>query len=323
MKVFYSPYELIPDAGTVLNSRGATENKGSLLKVEFPNGTIGYSDLRPHPELGDQDLKFHLKSLDQQQPTIQAKKSLFFAEIDAKARASNESLFKNLKLPQTHYAAGSLANFRIEQTQTITESGYTHIKFKTGIDLVKERYNLSELLKQCESLSVRLDFNESLSSTQFINWLEAFKPDELCRIDFIEDPFRFEQEAWSKIKNVSLGIDRQVSPKVVKDKPWLIPVIKPAINDLSVFFKEPAKQRIIFTNYMDHPLGEMAAIFESAKYYQETHTTIQTCGLRTSHLFKSSAYSELILGSGPELKTAEGFGLGFDQLLEQEPWQIL
>jgi O-succinylbenzoate synthase len=217
--------------------------------------------------------------------------------------------------------AGPLRTTSEEWLADVSHLRFEFAKFKVGLDSKFEAEKLKSWLADWpQGLKIRLDFNESLSEEGFHNWLQNFGRDELALVDFIEDPFQYSKASWSRIDGVTLALDRSLNESTVGE--WLsgAVVVKPAriaANQLE-FEKD---QRVIFTNYMDHPVGEMFAVYEAARFYEQKSPEV--CGLRTHHLFESNAFSEQIHSASPTLEVAEGAGIGFDNLLGEQSWQPL
>ena len=86
-----SPYELIPARS--LNAKATEKSRyGTLLKIKFANESIGYSDLHPWIEFGDESTDVHLASLQTASPTTLAQRSIQNAFIDAEARLDRKSV---------------------------------------------------------------------------------------------------------------------------------------------------------------------------------------------------------------------------------------
>ena len=101
MKVWVHGYHLTPrvltdPVGPELSRRGA------LLKVEWALGQIGYSDLHPWPEFGEQPLDVHLEQLSSMKFTRLTEISLEFNYIDREFRLLKRNAFLGLIIPRSH-----------------------------------------------------------------------------------------------------------------------------------------------------------------------------------------------------------------------------
>lgn len=296
----------------------SASREGVLLKIEFSSELLGYCDLHPHPELGDVLLKDQLERLKNQTPTLQTKNSLHWALVDAHARKKGESVFNNLKLPTTHltWTELDLLEEALEQAHQLQ---YTHLKLKTGRDPERELQILHQYSSELKAFRLRFDFNEALSREAFESWWKKLNSDVKSCVDYVEDPFPFNASDWAR-SSAPLALDRGLGRESLKEFSHNVIVFKPAISDLS--WLNSMNKRTIFSTYMDHPLGEMAAIYAAAHYYQ-THDQIEVCGLKTWPLFETNEFSEVLLDTGSKLSVAPGSGFGFDDLLQKQKWSVL
>lgn len=243
---------------------------GALLKVEFSPDLVGYADLHPHPELGDLSLQGQLMKLKQQVPTLQTKNSLHWSLVDAHARRKGESLFEGLKLPSTHLTWTTTETFE-SAVELAHRFHYSHIKFKMGRDPENELKILNNFSSALQSLVLRLDFNEAMRPKDFNQWWQHLNSRVKDCIDYVEDPFPFSAPDWSQC-SAPLAIDRGLSKETLKEFSHDVVIFKPAVSEL--FWLNSMNKRSIFSTYMDHPLGEMAAIYAAAHYFQ-THEYIE------------------------------------------------
>ena len=75
---------------------------------------------------------------------------------------------------------------------------------------------------------------------------------------------------------------------------------------------------------MDHPLGQLSALYESSLFYSKNKQNINECGLLTHTLYENNCYSETFSVIDTKLiPSNEGYGFGFDKLLSKEHWRRL
>lgn len=310
--VAFSPYELS------FKKEPGRIRRGALLRFDF-KGCIGYADCHPWPELGDSDLKTQLDLLRQRSfstPTLE--RALAHAKIDAAARSNGKNLLANLLLPTNNYLFMDVKEVSSDELQRLKTEGFTYIKIKVGKDLVGEAQTLNQLSNDLKPFKLRLDFNERIDATAF----EAFFKDIRGlqeQIDFCEDPFPYDKNLWRKVSKalgVAFGCDRKVNKELSDDESAL--VIKPAIQNPENFLSNT--QRIIFTSYLDHPLGQLMAAYEAGKFYQRNPLQTETCGLITHHVYTKNAFSERLSWGKPKLEAVSGMGVGFDDLLLKQKW---
>ena len=231
-------------------------------------------------------------------------------------------MFSNLVLPKTHCLMGPLQSVSVEDVERVQELGFTHVKFKVGLELEKEAEVLNHIATLNSKLLFRLDFNETLLELEYQKWLSLLTENALSRIDFVEDPMPFDALKWSSFSRPALAVDRAAQNYRHDPSLGLVVVTKPALQSVD-FASAFELHRIIFTSYMDHPVGEAFALLQAAQFFSQLAKPNEVYGLRTHHLFEESEYSEVIASSGSELIAPKGLGIGFDELLERENWQEL
>ena len=128
MRFWISPYELNPRRALSERAGGAPR-AGTLVRVEFETGVVGYADLHPWTELGDAPLSKQVRSLGGATPTRLARNSLRFAQLDAEARARGQSLWTGLaRIPASHFllpfGEGALAAI-----ETGAHAGFSRFKW--------------------------------------------------------------------------------------------------------------------------------------------------------------------------------------------------
>lgn len=317
-KIYYSPYTL--NSRTALNSKtqNLQQHVGSLLKIEFQDGKIGYSSIRPWPTLGDDPLQIQMDKLKKNQLTPLTQKSLYFARIDADYRARKENVFKGKILLQNHIMK-SYEKLNNDEIVKIKENGFKFIKVKFGINYKKEiefikKY--AKILIQIQ-LKLRIDFNSSLDLKKTFEFFTEIK-NEISIIDFVEDPCPYNYENWAKIQenfDVNLALD---------EKPTNFNFHKDCVQAFRVIVLKPAKEiiplqefnlRVVFTDYMDHPVGAASAEYEAQLFYQQFQNKKEHCGFLSYTLFDENPYSS-------QMKV-DGAGFGFGNLLEKENWILL
>ncbi len=298
MKFRFSPYTI-------------AERQGALIQVQFPDGSIGYADCHPWESLGDLPLSEQCALLEKGQTTALTSRSLYFARLDAEARARGVNLFEGLQVPDSHFLLLDLAKPRM------LPPGYNRVKIKLGKDLAKEtpllKAFLSILPEQCQ---VRLDFNGRLTRESFEQILHVFE-NEQHKIEFYEDPFPYEAAAWAEVQQkhgITLACDFGSERGVGNAESATYLVVKPAVQDAN-FIR--GSQKIVVTSYLDHPLGQMAAAYVAGQLKKQFPTQIETCGLLSHLVYEPNVFSSM-LPKGPDFVAITGTGFGFDELLKNE-----
>jgi len=301
MKIESHWYSLQPQ--TKLNSQvGASPRFGSLLRVTFSEDEVGYTDLHPWIEWGDQPLHEQIRLLKSGTPTQLAQKALEYAKIDAEARAQSRSVFAQLPEVQSHMLV-------TDPRMTLPgEFSGQVVKLKVGRDLKFEREWMEAFCRGPGLL--RLDFNSSAKGEDFLHWIAELSPDVLKKIDFIEDPCSFNPDIWSQgLRFVQLAVDREVVPREWRSK--LVLISKPTAVDGDL---DPLEyKRVIFTHKMDHPYGARIAQFVASTFYHLHPQKKEICGLDLRGTFASNGFENF----------ESGTGFGYNTILRGLKWTSL
>lgn len=301
MKIESHWYSLQPLAK--LNSQvGPSPRFGSLLKVTFSEDEVGYTDLHPWTEWGDQPLHEQIRLLKSGTPTQLAQKSLEFAKIDAEARAQGRSVFTQLPEVQSHTL--------VTDPRLVLPSDFLGqvVKLKVGRDLKFER-DWIEAFARGPGL-LRLDFNSSVKGNEFLKWISGFSSDVLKKIDFIEDPCVFDADVWSQgLRFAQLAVDREVIPSEWRSK--FVLIAKPTAIDGDL---DPLEfKRVIFTHKMDHQLGARIAQFVASTFYHLHPQKKEICGLDLTGTFAGNGFENF----------ESGTGFGYNTILRGLKWTTL
>jgi len=307
MRIAFSLYEL----EIVKPFNGMKARRGALLKVHFSDDLVGFADCHPWKEFSDEPIERQLDLLKNGQTTALTKRSLHFAMLDAKARLNKINLLENLKIPSSNYLVTDLSDVNSKEHLTqAMEDGFTTFKVKLGCNLEKELQFLKNHIHELAKL--RLDFNLKLTSESFEDIIDKLK-DLKLQIEYIEDPFSFDEHAWKKIQShdgLTLACDFKHTQAIDKPLSSKVLIIKPAISE----DPDVKDQKIVVTSYLDHPFGQCTAAYVAATYPNTT------CGLLTHHFYKKNAFSEQLTTKGAEFKKPAGFGFGFDEQLYKLKW---
>lgn len=344
MPISYHLYELQSAAPLGARSQG-TVRHGALLRVRSDTDKIGYADLHPWAELGDLPLAGQLDALAHGAATGLLSAALAFAALDADARADARSLWVGLTVPNSHFLLSGLGKRSEDEMEAALAEGFTHFKIKTGKDPAAEKTSLRELASRLHGVTaadgrpprLRLDYNETLTAAQFTAYFsELFaEPQQQDRIkpylDFIEDPFPFDQAAWAEAGaalGATLAVDRAVSDSAAAGFGG-VTVHKPArTGPFSLSgLPPPGTQRRIVTSYLDHPLGQLCAAWVAARLSvdgpDKKHEPGETHGLVSHRIYARTPFSDRLGWSGPRLHVPEGHGFGFDDELAALDWKPL
>lgn len=282
----------------------------------------GYGCLHPWPELGDPALEELLEMMAAGRGHPLIDRALCCAAMDRAARLEGRSLFDGLKVPDSH---ASLTGWSGDMVEAAVRAGFGVVKFKAGRAVAEEAGRLNEFAHAWPDLRWRLDFNARTTVREVCVFLECLPEFTRERIDFLEDPCRFDEEHWLALREVAgirIAMDRDVSPD--KHEADVL-VLKPALVEPRRF-REAAKENgqwLVVTSAMDHPLGQCFAAFEAARLSAGALEVVVECGLQTHGLFEADSFSERLGEVKPGFHPPGGTGLGFDDLLEDLPWMPL
>ncbi len=286
------------------------------------NCGIGYSDLHPSIELGDLPVEQQLSLFRQGQFTSQMHQSIYHAQLDAKARTSNKSLFEGLSIPKSHFLVLSFEHFTREVFEQAVESGFDSFKFKMGRNLKLELDSLIKISEfaLCET-RLRFDFNNSLAQGVFHEFWRALPNEIQKRVEFVEDPFIYNEFDWLRAEQlVPLALDRELDTHLDSERGYSVAVIKPAKENADLILPKIKNLEIkyLFTSYLDHPVGQSFAALSAALCPADFKRLDN--GLVSHSVFEKNPYFERINSRGPWLVPQTDIGIGFGDLLEKESW---
>lgn len=297
MKVDFYDYQL--------KIKGTDRYKnGSLVRFSFNHG-YGYADCHPWEEFGDEPLELQKHKLKRGELTPITSQAAYFAKIDADARYEGHSLFKTYDKVKSHSLILDLF-----QESAWQQKCFDCVKIKLkGHD--SEIAALNKLKNQTSNVKWRLDFNSKLTYPAFCNFLDSI---DLSFIDFIEDPFPFDEVLWQKIEEkYSIQLAADFEKRGIKE--WLpkVLIVKPAIDSLDQYKNKNA--RIIITSYLAHPFEQLTAAYSACQLNNG-----ETMGLFSHKAFESNCFSDC-LGSDPAIFFQNlGSGFGFGNILEKLAW---
>jgi o-succinylbenzoate synthase len=357
-RIDFSPYEL--KASRVVSplsfhkKQESSVRRGALLRVEFQNG-FGYADLHPWEELGDESLERQLKGLASGQPCRLGQIALGFASLDAEARAEGRSLFSRfiprensqsrIEFPENHRLLGALLgdgqnDLREESLRSIWEQGFRALKIKLSRDWRSELLVLQESVPGLAPFHLRLDFNGQLSPEEFFHFCEALPAQLLAVIEFVEDPIPFDVEKWNQLgDSLPLALDRLPHPDIQSTDrlqkqiselraSWLIWKSAATSQKLVQAWigERESNAKVCVTSYLDHPLGQMAALYSALDLLAQSKNEafqLGRCGLASHLVYEKSDFSESLVMKGSRLLPTSGTGFGFDELLAKQNWKSL
>lgn len=324
MKISYSPYTLKP-AQHLSASANLGDRIGILLKIEWPDGLVGYSDLHPWTELGDPPWEDQLADLRQGQISIMLEQAIWMARKDAQLRKQAKNSFEGLASIKNNYIVTDIRTEPEGLADRLKAEGFETVKIKVGRDLKQEADYISALGRD-GNFKLRLDFNAVGTWQTYERFMSSIDKVSMTRVQYVEDPFPFDAQAWTEAKRFApIAIDNQISKvdlKKIQGKPFDVVVLKPAKMDVSSTVQSCIIHdfKITVTSYMDHPVGVVHALAIASELKKAHPQRILDAGCMTLKLFQMDAYSAEVVSSGAFLKRPAGRGIGFDALLAKEPW---
>ena len=315
-KPMISRYRL--KAGGLLNAVSRRrEFEGALIQIDG-----GFGCIHPWPELGDPSLEKCLADLAGARRWPIVRRAIRCAEYDRAARVFDHSLFEDMEVPTSH---ATLAKADAKEVAAAVEAGFAIVKLKGGRDLTGEAKFLDAVSAEFPALRWRLDFNETPSPEEMLEFLTGLSEKAKAAIDYVEDPCPYSDSAWQNLRRqtrANLAVDREAAPLSVAAQ---VMVVKPAIDEPFLLGEAAManNQRVVVTSYMDHPVGQTFAAWEAARLGLQLPGLVGVCGLQTHHLFEPDAFSEMLGAWSPEFTIPAGNGLGFDDLLDALPWTRL
>lgn len=334
MKIWTSTYTLTPRLGTLGGHAKSRRREGVLIRVEHDDKSIGYADIHPWTELGDDPLALQLQKLANFETTDLTQRSLELATLDAEARMTGMSLFHDVHVPNSHFLITDLKKgFQAELLRAFDE-GYTTLKMKVGRSiqsLHEDRAVLERSAATLQNFKLRFDFNSQRSHVEVQTWLQSLSPALRQAIEFVEDPCPWNLGAWAALRenaHVPLALDHDsedIFSTPASDGDPIAQllsdvIVKPAVQDPALI--ENTALKYIVTSYLDHPVGQLGAALEAG--YLAEKFNVGVCGLLSHSAYETNSYSEAFPSKGPLLTPRlNEAGIGFTELLEKENWQEL
>ncbi|WP_413586295.1 o-succinylbenzoate synthase MenC [Bdellovibrio sp. HCB274] len=326
IKLSYHEYNLKPYSNLNAVSAGLPRS-GALIKVEWPHGFVGYGDLHPWPELGDMTLADQLAALKKGKITPQMEQTIWLARKDADLRKKGKTILTTGEKVRNNYLVSNYAEIIPGFLDELKRASFSTIKLKVGRDLAAEANAVTRIA--AAGFKIRLDFNSACSWQSFERFFSGLSPQEKVWIEYVEDPFPFDPDAWMDAKKlVKIAMDSAYE-KVDWDKitkaPFDVLVIKPAKMDVDKAIERCKKFNLkaTVTSYMDHPVGSLGALAVAMECKELYPNIMLDAGCMTYRSYQMDQFSASINTTGPYFSSIKGTGIGFDLLLKELPWQKL
>lgn len=323
-EIYYSPYQLTPRQTLNAKVQGSVRH-GALLMVRWSDGLVGFADLHPWSELGDQNLEEQIRLLSGGQFTPLSHSSLWLARRDAEARFAERNLLPENVEIKNNALLRSVWDIDGDYLNALKLQGFDTVKIKLGRDLKKELHQLRHF--EGTSFKLRFDFNNILDESSYAAFMADVPKSVREQIEYVEDPFSYDLKTWSRVRTwAPLAIDQDLARGITHSNPQFdVLILKPAKADVAeaVHFAQKNDLKVTVTSYMDHPVGVIHAAAVAAELKNEYGDLILHSGCLTHKIFNDNDFSTQMISEGPYLRPAPGDGVGFNEILEALPWQKL
>ena len=271
--------------------------KGVLIKIEDDFGNYGISELSTWPEFGD--LNLHAEIGTQGKLYQQA---IARAEIDLEARKNK------IKLVSENPVANNILITDFKNYPKKLDEKLTY-KIKGHHETADLAQFLNDNADQV--FKFRIDFNYSLTETEFSKWFDLLDKKTVAKIEYIEDPFTFNFERWTFWdRKIKLALDWDQAG----DTKWDYRIIKPTRDDLNSL-QQGHLNNFSMTSMMDHPVGLAFGLISAQKYPDQVH------GFLTLDLFEQTAFHSHFMSNNEKLYyKSDGFGIGFENQIQNIQW---
>lgn len=328
LKVWASKYKLHPLAAIGSLAENAPRS-GALLKIKWSDERVGYADLFPWPELGDADIETELSRIRKSQLSLLVEQTFWLARRDAEARFAKRNAFEGLPRVKNHF----LVTDPLRTTDMVLDqaklAGFTTVKAKVGQSPADEARWVERFLRINHQMLLRLDFNSSLTPDQFHEFMTMIPGPARARIEFVEDPFPYDEGEWAKANQVvPLALDQEyakVDWKTLKSAPFQVLVLKPARQDLDKALAQAVERnmKIVVTSALDHAVGIAHACFVAGELKKNFSTLVLDSGCLSNKIYRANEFTPSMEIRGPYLLEVPGTGIGFDKVLEKLTWEQL
>lgn len=326
MKFWYYKYELEP-VSELSSVTGSAKRRGALLKVQWPNGKMGYSDLFPWPEHGDVDIDTQLSAIAQGRLTKLAEQAIWLAKKDADPRSRGVNIFAGLGKVKNHYLVNDISKLTDNALANLRSAGFTTLKIKVGKNLEEEAATISKLVRQ-NPLLVRLDFNAKIDLVAYRKFMNSLDLTDRAKIEYVEDPMPWNLEAWKEAATFTpIALDQEFEKvkwnEITGRPPFKILIIKPARRDVEKDLKlaEQYDLKVVVTSSLDHPVGVAHACNIASEIKKSNPSMLLDCGCLSLRAYKFSEFFLRVQATGPYFAGVNGTGIGFDDLLQRIEWK--
>jgi O-succinylbenzoate synthase len=324
IKFEYSKYTIQPvhQIGAVATD---APRAGALLKCTWPDGKVGISDIHPWAELGDADIDTQLNALARGKISFLVEQSIWLARKDAILRAMMKNGLEGATKFKNHFLITDLSKITDQNLNEIKSSGFTTLKIKVGPKPMEDAERSLKILRS-GNFQVRFDFGSKLDFSEYERFLTILDKPAKARIDYMEDPFPYDNKSWMEASRLAtLAADEQyenVDWSKVKELPFKIIVIKPARQDVdkAIHRAKTYNLKMVVTSSLDHPVGVIHSALVASEIKKEFPNQLLDCGCLSIKSYRPNEFSTKIMTQGPYFTQVNGYGIGFDQVIEGLTW---
>lgn len=312
-QTWISPYSLRFRRAASWRKRDGDVSTGVLICVQNSQGLKGFSACT---YTDSQSLFF--------------KQAVVHANEDLKMREENKScqqIFSNFRLENNFFLDLNSDDY----LQNISNFRYAKIKVKGTVD---ESSRVRNLIQEFPHLAFRLDFNSQANNDQLEQFFRTWTDFDLKSLQYVEDPCVYDTQTWERwsrrlpLAFDAAGFSREelFHPSLFKDKhtPFQFLILKPSWQEAGswALWAVEKNLKITVTSAMDHPVGQVHALKEAARIDKKFPGVLQASGLRTGFLYQENAWANQIENETPYISFAQGLGIGFDELFQNEKWVL-
>lgn len=303
--------------------------RGALLKVQYKDGRVGFADCFPWHEFGDARIDEQLYDLAKGKASIVMMQTLALAQRDAAARRLQRNLMRGVPRVRNHFLVSNVNNINPTELGAAKQLGYIAVKLKCGVDLQAE---LSWIKRMTDHMGflVRLDFGARLKENEYVDFLSALTVEQKNKIEFVEDPFPFDLAGWRRANQiVPIALDFEINKidfsQLTGGLPFKVIIIKPARQKVERMLDLVNRYgtKMVMTSSLDHPVGVMHAAAIAGETKQKYPNILLDCGCFSHTQYQEDDFSKLMPRQGPMLSEVLGTGIGFDEALTKQNWELL
>jgi O-succinylbenzoate synthase len=227
---------------------------------------VGYSDLHPWRELGDEPWPVQLNRMREGDLTSQLASTLERCLLDEGYRTRGASPFAGLQVPPSHILIDPQTDLAVRSDARAERETF---KLKLGRDGTDDLDWLEGLHARHPQHRFRLDFNGRMSAQRWSDFWLALSPAVRASIDFVEDPCPWDAAVWSRLRETTgarLALDRAPTREFLRSG-FDVAVVKPAVCRWAEWLTvlRATSCDIVVTSYLEHAIGRAQAAFRAAE----------------------------------------------------------